>query len=194
MSEPNNTDQGIGLAAHVLELSVRDFQGIKKLGDKAIAQLPDDGLHWAPEPGSNSIAVIINHMSGNMTSRWTDFLTTDGEKENRNRDREFDNDGASREELLRRWELGWSVLFGTLESLKPEDLTATVLIRGEAHTVIQAVHRQIAHYGYHVGQIVYIAKAFKSSAWNSLSIPRGGSAAFNAGMFGQRPKETSPDN
>jgi hypothetical protein len=189
MAETANERAGIDLAAHVLELSVRDFQGIKKLGDKAIAQLPDDGLHWAPEPESNSIAVIINHLSGNMISRWTDFLTTDGEKANRNRDTEFENDGAGREELLRRWESGWSVLLGTLESLKPADLTATVRIRGEAHTVIQAIHRQIAHYGYHVGQIVYIAKAYRSDAWETLSIAKGGSAAFNAGMFGKRPKD-----
>ncbi|MBB3108961.1 hypothetical protein FHS18_001013 [Paenibacillus phyllosphaerae] len=167
------------LASHVLSLSIADFRGLKKLGDRALSQLPEAGYHWASEPESNNIAIIINHLSGNMISRWTDFLTTDGEKASRNRDAEFEDDGASPEELLHRWELGWSALFTALEALKPDDITRVVLIRGERHTVLQAIHRQIAHYGYHVGQLVYVAKAFRSTAWQSLSIPKGGSAAFN---------------
>ncbi|MBW7473740.1 DUF1572 domain-containing protein [Paenibacillus oenotherae] len=170
------------LAKQVLFLSIRDFQGLKSLGDRAISQLSADELHWSPMPDSNSIAIIINHLSGNMISRWTDFLTTDGEKENRNRDTEFENDDASQAELLRRWELGWHTLLSTLQDLQPEDLLATVYIRGEAHSVLQAIHRQIAHYGYHVGQIVYIAKACRSEHWETLSIKKGESADFNARM------------
>jgi hypothetical protein len=170
------------LAEHVLAVSIRDFRSLKALGDKAIAQLPEEGLNWSPEPESNSIAVIINHLSGNMISRWTDFLTSDGEKADRNRDAEFDNDSAGSAELLVRWEAGWKVLLETLQSLKPEDVLATVLIRGEAHTVLQAIHRQISHYGYHIGQIVYIAKAFRSGQWQTLSIAKGKSSAFNDRM------------
>ncbi len=168
------------LAEHLLSVSIHDFVSMKSLGQRAIMQLPDEGLHWSPEAESNSIAVIINHLSGNMISRWTDFLTTDGEKETRNRDTEFEPGHASQQVLLERWEAGWAVLLGTLRSLKPEDLMATIHIRGEAHTALQAIHRQISHYGYHVGQIVYIAKAYQSGQWQPLSIPKGGSSVFNA--------------
>lgn len=175
-----NRQSNLELAEHVLSQSIRDFQGLKKLGDKSLAQLPDAGFRWAPDAESNSIAIMINHLHGNMLSRWTDFLTTDGEKPNRDRDAEFEDDGASAADLLARWEQGWGTLLGALAALKPDDLLRNVTIRGEAHTVIQAIHRQISHYGYHVGQLVYAAKAYRSSAWQTLSIPKGGSNAFNA--------------
>ncbi|UVI33598.1 DUF1572 domain-containing protein [Paenibacillus spongiae] len=171
------------LAEHVLTLSLQDFRGQKKLGDKALKQLPEEGYYYVPEPESNSIAIIVNHLYGNMLSRWTDFLTSDGEKPTRNRDGEFSHDNATSKELLRRWEEGWGALFTALEGLTPVDLLRTVSIRGEAHTVIQAIHRQISHYGYHVGQLVYVAKAFRSAEWQTLSIPKGGSASFNNKML-----------
>ncbi|MFD0715061.1 DUF1572 family protein [Paenibacillus sp. GCM10027626] len=177
-----NAPQKLDLASHVLELSLQDFMSQKKLGDKAIGQLPDDGLFFAPNSESNSIAVIINHMYGNMLSRWTDFLTTDGEKENRNRDAEFETAALDRHLLMERWDAGWNTLFFALKAIQPEDLQRTIYIRGEAHTAIQAIHRQISHYGYHVGQIVYIAKAYCASHWQTLSIPKGGSASFNKQM------------
>ncbi|MFC5651777.1 DUF1572 family protein [Paenibacillus solisilvae] len=168
------------LAEHLLAVSIHDFESMKSLGQKAIMQLPEEGFQWSPEPESNSIAVIINHLSGNMISRWTDFLTTDGEKATRDRDTEFELSHASLQELLDRREAGWTVLLDTLRSLKAEDLMATIRIRGEAHTVVQAIHRQISHYGYHVGQIVYIAKAYRSEKWETLSIAKGKSGSFNA--------------
>ncbi|TYP78040.1 uncharacterized protein DUF1572 [Paenibacillus methanolicus] len=175
-----NREPNFDLAEHVLAQSRSDFQGLKKLGDKSLAQLPEAGFRWRPEPESNNIAIIINHLHGNMLSRWTDFLTTDGEKPGRNRDAEFEDDDAPSSELLAKWEQGWAALLGTLTTLTPDDLLRTVTIRGEAHTVVQAIHRQISHYGYHVGQLVYAAKAYRSSAWQTLSIPKGGSNAFNA--------------
>ncbi|MFC4104001.1 DUF1572 family protein [Paenibacillus xanthanilyticus] len=175
-----NPETKLDLAEHVLVQSIRDFESLKKLGDKSLAQLSEAGFRWVPDPESNSIAIIINHLHGNMLSRWTDFLTTDGEKPDRNRDAEFEDDGASSAELIARWEQGWATLLGTLKTLTPDDLLRTVTIRGEGHTVVQAVHRQISHYGYHVGQLVYAAKAYRSSAWRTLSIPKGGSSAFNA--------------
>lgn len=170
------------LAAHLLDTCVAVFRSQKKLGDQAIAQADDAGLFWTPDPESNSIAVIVKHVSGNMLSRWTDFLTTDGEKPGRNRDDEFVDDFADRAQVLEAWEKGWHALFGALTSLVPEDLSSTVAIRGEPHSVVQAIQRQISHYGYHVGQIVYAAKAYKSSDWQTLSIARNRSAAFNERM------------
>lgn len=174
------------LAEHYLACVRKDFASIKSLGDKALSQLDELHLQSVPDPQSNSIAVIVKHMSGNMLSRWTDFLTTDGEKPGRNRDEEFVDDIASKEHLLELWELGWKAVMGALESLRPEDVLATVTIRGEPHSVMQAVQRQISHYGYHTGQIVYVAKMLKSSDWQTLSIPRGGSAAFNERMQERR--------
>jgi hypothetical protein len=191
----NETKQAVDprqeLAAHVLQQSICSFEGIKKLGDKALAQLPDEGFGYAPEPESNSIAIIINHVSGNMISRWTDFLTSDGEKPGRNRDAEFEADTMDRTVIMERWEKGWRVLLAALESLQPSDLMATVYIRGEAHTALQAIHRQIAHYGYHIGQIVYAAKAFRSAEWQTLSIAKGQSAAFNASYSPKNAPNTS---
>jgi hypothetical protein len=163
----------------LLPSALRIFKQYKELADKAIAQIDETAIHWKPEPESNSIYLIIKHMSGNMQSRWTDFLTSDGEKEWRNRDGEFEDDTISKADALILWEKGWACLFGALEPLTNEDLARLVYIRGEAHSVMEAVNRQIAHYAYHVGQIVYIAKAIRSSQWHTLSIAKGKSQEFN---------------
>lgn len=159
-------------ASLYLQQVLSDFQGIKKLGDKAMAQLNDEAINYAPDAESNSIAIIVKHMHGNMLSRWTDFLTTDGEKPNRQRDEEFEGGLASLAELLRLWEEGWGLVLSTIEGLTEADVLRTVTIRGEPHSVMQAIQRQISHYGYHVGQIVYAAKLIRSSEWNTLSIPK----------------------
>lgn len=163
----------------LLPSSLRIFSQYKSLADKAIQQIDEQGLHWKPEPESNSIALIMKHMSGNMRSRWTDFLTTDGEKEWRNRDSEFEDAPASTKEIMEMWELGWNCLFEALESLTDDDLSRIVFIRKEPHSVMEAVNRQIAHYAYHVGQIVYLAKAIQSNKWQTLSIAKGKSQEFN---------------
>jgi hypothetical protein len=155
------------------------FSQYKKLADRAIAQVSDQQLFAVLDPEANSIAILIRHMAGNMLSRWTGFLTSDGEKPTRHRDQEFENPLASRDELLSLWESGWSALFTALQPLTDADLTRTVTIRGEAHSVLQAIHRQIAHYSMHIGQIVLLAKHLASAQWQSLSIPRGASADFN---------------
>jgi hypothetical protein len=169
------------IATHYLEEVRRQFRGHKRLAEGALAQLKDDQLFAALDAEANSIAVIVKHMAGNMRSRFTDFLTTDGEKPDRNRDQEFEmNPGTTRADVMRWWEEGWSRLFATLEALKPEDVMRTVTVRGELHTVLQAINRQIAHYAYHTGQIVFVAKHFRSSDWKTLSVPRGKSEDFNA--------------
>ena len=169
-------------AAHYLDEIRRQFRGHKRLGEGAIAQLQDKDLFVTLDPESNSIAIIVKHLAGNMRSRFTDFLTSDGEKPNRHRDQEFELGGSTREEVMRWWEEGWSCVFSAIDALKPEDAMRTVTIRGEPHTVLQAVNRQVAHYAYHVGQIVFLAKHFRSSEWTSLSVPRGRSEEFNARM------------
>ena len=152
----------------------RQFRGYKRMGEGAIAQVKDDELFATLDPESNSIAVIVKHLAGNMHSRFTDFLTTDGEKPDRHRDQEFEmNSGTTRAEVMRWWEEGWVRVFSAIEALKPDDLLRTVTIRDEPHTVMQALGRQLAHYAYHVGQIVFLAKHFRSQEWTSLSIPRG---------------------
>jgi hypothetical protein len=159
---------------------IREFHRTRELADKAIAQVSDADFFAAPDPQTNPIAIVVKHVAGNLRSRWTDFLTTDGEKPGRDRDGEFvigPEDG--REALLARWDRGWSILFATLEGLRDEDLDATVQIRGEPHTVVQAIHRQLTHYAYHAGQIVLLARHFAGDSWRTLSVPRGGSAAFN---------------
>jgi hypothetical protein len=156
------------------------FRQYKALGDKAIAQVADPDLVRSLDPEMNSIAAIVKHLAGNMRSRWTDFLTTDGEKPDRDRDSEFVNPAASRQELLAQWEQGWQHVFAALEPLTDDDLGRTVTIRGERHTVLMAINRQIAHYACHIGQIILLAKHFRSSEWESLSIPRNRSAEFNA--------------
>ena len=157
------------------------FRDYKKLGERAFAQLSDEDFFRTIDDESNSIAVIIKHIAGNMLSRWTDFLTTDGEKPERNRDMEFVMlPERRRTRCSRFWEKGWKCTFEALEPLTPDDLMRTVKIRGEDHTVVQAINRQIAHYANHIGQIVYLAKHFKSSEWQSLSVPKNKSAEFNA--------------
>lgn len=166
----------------------KQFAYYKLLGEKTFAQLDEKDLFWQYNEDSNSIATIVKHLSGNMLSRWTDFLTTDGEKEWRDRDAEFENDVPSREKLLDLWERGWACFLGALNSLKTEDLDKIIYIRNQGHSVAEAINRQLAHYPYHVGQIVYIGKMKASEGWKSLSIPRGQSQSFNADKFA-KPKE-----
>ena len=166
------------------------FRQSRKLADAAIAQVADPDLTRTLDPEMNSIAIVMKHMAGNMLSRWTDFLTTDGEKPTRHRDNEFEDPPATRAELLAMWERGWVALFSALDPLTDADLGRTVTIRGESHSVMQAINRQVAHYSYHVGQIVMLAKHFQSSNWKSLSVPRNKSEEFNrkvlAGEASQR--------
>ncbi|MGI4834433.1 MAG: DUF1572 family protein [Janthinobacterium lividum] len=158
----------------------QQFAMYKSLGEKALAQVPDAALFWQPNPASNSPASIVKHMAGNMQSRWTNFLTSDGEKPWRAREAEFNNDLTTRAEVLARWEAGWQCLFAALDGLGPADLERTIYIRHEAHTVTEAINRQLAHYPSHVGQLLLLGKLVQGEAWQSLSIPRGQSAAFNA--------------
>lgn len=166
-----------------LESARKLFRYYKAQGEKAMAQLTDDEINLRPNEASNSIALIVHHLSGNMLSRWTDFLTTDGEKPTRNRDAEFEIGYPDRETMLEAWENGWKALIDTLDSLKPEDLSTLIYIRNEGQTVLEAIQRQLAHYPLHVGQILYQAKALKGNDFQSLSIPKGNSAAFNAEKF-----------
>jgi len=166
-----------------LESVKKQFLYYKMLGEKAMDQLEPEQLFTAINEDTNSIAAIVKHISGNMLSRWTDFLTSDGEKEWRNRDAEFENDLHSKEEVLEIWNKGWNCLENALESLKPEQLSDIIYIRNEGHTVIEAINRQLAHYPYHVGQIVFYAKQLKKSSWESLSIPKNKSGNYNAEKF-----------
>ena len=168
-------------AQHYLADALRTFRYYKKLAEGAFGQINDEDFFKTLDKESNSIAVNVKHMAGNMISRWTDFLTTDGEKPERDRDMEFEMlPGTTKDDLLAYWEYGWERVFDAIGPLRPEDLMRTVRIRGEDHTVIQAINRQLAHYAYHVGQIVFLAKHFKSSEWQSLSVPRNKSAEFIA--------------
>jgi len=163
-----------------VQLLIREFKRTKSLADGAMAQISDEQFFASPGPGDNSIAVIVKHVGGNLVSRWTDFLTSDGEKPGRDRDTEFQismND--TREHLLQVWTLGWKTLFETLEPLPDSDMARIVTIRGEPLTVLQAMNRQLTHYAYHVGQIVYVAKHHCGSKWSTLSVPLGGSKEFN---------------
>jgi len=173
-----------------IEDSVALFRFYKKIAEGAMEQVSDEQLFAALDEEMNSIAIIAKHMAGNMRSRWTEFLTSDGEKSNRNRDSEFVAPPATREDLMRIWNDGWDRVFHALEPLTNADLERTVTIRGEPHSVMQAINRQIAHYSYHCGQIVFLAKHFKASDWKSLSVPRNKSADFNrrvlAGEASQR--------
>lgn len=153
--------------------TIKSLKGLKSVSEKAIAQITPEELHFRPDPESNSIAVLMKHLTGNMMSRFTNFLTTDGEKEWRKRDDEFIDDNLTREELLNNWNKGWDCLFNALLNIKPEDLLITVQIRGEEQTVIRALNRQLVHYAYHAGQIVYICKQIRKSDFQSLTIPRG---------------------
>lgn len=182
------------LSTNHLRDSIGLFHYYKKLADRAMAQCPDEGLFVALDAESNSIAVIVKHMSGNMRSRFRDFLTTDGEKPDRKRDTEFENPPQTRAELLEMWERGWKCLFDALEPLTEADLTRTVTIRTEPHSVMQAINRQLAHYPHHVGQILFLAKHLtfaKTGKWESLSVPRGKSADFNAKVAAGEASQTA---
>ena len=170
-----------------LDHTIKVFHLYKKEAEGAINQLDDKQLFAAPSEESNSVAVIIKHLWGNMLSRWTDFLTTDGEKEWRDRDSEFEiTANTSKADLIKKWEEGWECMFKALEPLTPNDLGHKVYIRGEGYTVIKAIQRQLAHYSSHIGQIVYVAKMLKDKDWKTLSIPKGQSKAFNDKMFGKK--------
>ncbi|MEI3607561.1 DUF1572 domain-containing protein [Pseudogracilibacillus sp. SE30717A] len=163
----------MNLGKEYLNVVQERFKSLKDLGDKTIGQLSNEEIHWSLNKASNSVAVIAKHLSGNMVSRWSDFLTSDGEKSYRNRDQEFEDDISSKQELIKVWERGWNILFETLNGLGDQDLLKNVYIRGERHTVLEAIERQMAHYAYHVGQIVYIGKLIKDENWETLSIPKG---------------------
>jgi hypothetical protein len=171
--------------AHFLDTTRKLFTYYRELADKALAQLPDNAIHWQPGPESNSIAIIVKHMSGNMLSRFTDFLTSDGEKPWRDREAEFENDYADKAAMLQAWEAGWRCCFEAINALHPEDLQRLVYIRNQGHTVLEALERQVAHYAYHIGQLVYLCRWCTGADWKSLSIPKGGSHAFNAEKFAQ---------
>ncbi len=166
-----------------LESVKKQFLYYKMLGEKAMEQLEPEQLFISTNEDTNSIAVIVKHLSGNMLSRWTDFLTSDGEKEWRNRDDEFENTIKTKEELLQLWNKGWDCLFNALNLLMEEQLTTIIYIRNEGHTVMEAINRQLAHYPYHIGQIVFYAKMLKNTNWNSLSIPKNKSNSYNADKF-----------
>jgi hypothetical protein len=173
-----------------VEDSLTLFRYYKKLAERAMEQATDEQLFEVLDGEANSIAIIVKHMYGNMRSRWMDFLTSDGEKPDRNRDSEFEDPPATREALMNLWEQGWNYLFTALEPLSDPDMDRTITIRGEAHSVMQAINRQMGHYSYHCGQIVFLAKHFQHADWKSLTIPRGKSANFNqrvgAGEASQR--------
>jgi uncharacterized protein DUF1572 len=170
-----------------LESTIKQFEYYKMLGEKTIDQVDDDKLFWQYNNESNSIAVIVKHLWGNMLSRWTEFLTTDGEKQWRNRDAEFENDINTRAELIAKWNDGWDCMFNALKSLKPDDMEKIIYIRNQGHTVFEAINRQLAHYPYHIGQIVFIGKMAMDEKWKSLSIPKGKSKDFNSEKF-SKPK------
>lgn len=170
-----------------LESVIKQFEYYKLLGDKTFEQVPEEKLFWQYNEDSNSIAIIVKHLWGNMLSRWTDFLSTDGEKDWRNRDAEFENDWTTRQDVLDKWNEAWKILLDTLKALQEEDLEKVIYIRNQGHTVLEAINRQLAHYPYHIGQIVYIGKMC-SEQWHSLSIPKGNSSEYNADKF-SKPKE-----
>ncbi len=167
-----------------IESVKKQFQYYKVLAEKSIEQIKDEDLFTIPNQNSNSIAIIVNHISGNMKSRWTDFMNSDGEKVWRNRDKEFQNIIESRDEMLKIWEEGWEILFATLNELTPFQMEQIIYIRNQGHTVIEAINRQLAHYSYHIGQIVLLAKLYCSD-WKSLTIPKGKSEEYNKTKFGK---------
>jgi Protein of unknown function (DUF1572) len=179
------------IAAEFMAAIINAFQANKRLADRAVEQVPDEKLHTALDENTNSIAVIMKHVAGNLASRWTDFVATDGEKPWRNRDGEFVDTLGSRAELLDYWERGWGCLLKTLQNLKGEDLGRTVLIRGEPHSVPLALERSLAHTCYHIGQIVQVARIHAGEKWHTLTIPRGGSEQFNKANWGQTGKSHS---
>ncbi|MCB0510800.1 MAG: DUF1572 family protein [Chitinophagales bacterium] len=170
-----------------LESVTKQFEYYKSLGEKTFDQIPEEKLFWQINDESNSIATIVKHLHGNMLSRWTDFLTSDGEKEWRKRDEEFDNDLKTKEELLAKWDEAWKCLFNALGQLGENDLEKVIFIRNMGHTVLEAINRQLAHYPYHIGQIVFIGKIVQNRTWESLSIPKGKSKEYNLDKF-SKPK------
>jgi hypothetical protein len=162
----------MNIGSEYLKTVIKRFKEAKATAEKAIDQLTESELFWSPNEESNSVAIIVKHMSGNMVSRWTDFLTSDGEKTNRNRDNEFLGDIQSKEQMMELWENGWDTFFNALESMEDDQLLNIITIRNEPHTVLEAIERQMYHYSYHIGQIIYIAKILKSSNWKTLTIPR----------------------
>jgi hypothetical protein len=183
-SESNN------VAKALIDGAMAALRSNKGWADKAVAQLPDDKLHIALDPHTNCIAVIMKHVAGNLLSRWTDFLATDGEKPWRNRDDEFVDTFAARDELIAYWDSGWQRLFDSLASLKSDDVGKTVTIRGEPHSVPLAIQRSLAHCGYHVGQIILIARILADDNWSTITIPRGASAGFNQRVWGKSHYQT----
>lgn len=185
--ELNFTDQSsiMNPGQNIIELYQKLFRYYKSLGEKSMNQLEDAAFFWQPNAASNSIAIIVQHLSGNMLSRFTDFYTSDGEKPGRNRDSEFEHIYQTAAEVWDGWNKGWNCLLEIADNLKEENLTQIVYIRNEGHTVLEAVGRQLAHYSYHTGQIVYIAKSIKDKEWQTLSIPKGGSKSFNDDKFGK---------
>jgi len=170
-----------------LESTKKQFEYYKLLGDQTFAQLSDEQLFQKINEESNSVATIVKHLWGNMLSRWTDFQTSDGEKDWRKREEEFENDLTDRDSLLLKWNEGWSCLFTALNSISEADLSKIIYIRNQGHTIMEAINRQLAHYPYHIGQIVFIGKVFCNDQWNSLSIPKGASNDYNAAKF-SKPK------
>lgn len=165
--------------------AIKQFEYYKLLGDKTFDQLADEKLFWQYNTESNSVATIVKHLHGNMLSRWTNFLTTDGEKDWRNRDDEFENDFATKDEMLAKWNVGWQCLFDALHSLRETDLQKIIYIRNQGQTVTEAINRQLCHYSYHVGQIVFVGKMICNENWISLSIPKGNSQQYNVEKFSQ---------
>ncbi len=157
----------------------KQFEYYRSMGEKTFGQLEETDLFWHFNEESNSIAIIVNHLWGNMKSRWTDFLTSDGEKDWRNRDREFESVITSKEELLAKWNEGWECLFQALNTINKENFYTEILIRNQSHSVLDAINRQLAHYAYHIGQIVYIGKLIKGHEWKTLTVPKGKSSEFN---------------
>ena len=177
------------LAQHYLENVIAEFRSLKKLGDRAMEQLDDEQFFLTLDAESNSVAILVKHLAGNMRSRWVDFLASDGEKPDRHRDQEFIIDASTnRAEVVEWWERGWRYVFDAIEPLRPEDVTRTVMIRQEPHTVLQAINRQLGHYATHIGQVVFLAKHLKSTEWKTLSVPRGQSEQFNQTMT-ERPQK-----
>lgn len=176
------------------DLFLKRFQYYKELGDKTFIQLDDEDIFWQFNSESNSIAIIVKHLSGNMISRWTNFLSEDGEKEWRNRDQEFENSIRSKAEMLEIWERGWFILFEALNQITKENIQNTILIRGEKHSVIEAVLRQLAHYPYHIGQIIFIAKMRKNEKWETLSIARNKSRHYTTELLKKQTSLEIPEN
>ena len=173
------------IGQHYLTDIIRQLEKLRRMADDAVRQVDDDQFFLGPDPESNSIGLIVKHLAGNMRSRWHDFLTTDGEKPDRQRDREFEFEPSdTRPILMQRWDEGWTYVLSAIRALNSDDLQRTVTVRGESHTVLEAINRQVAHYAYHVGQVVYLAKHWAGPSWRTLSIPRGRSRDFDVSKSG----------